>query len=282
MINFFNKKSISVSLGIFVAAVLILSASGIFGGAEVSAKARKHGGKSDARCSTTCPATEVTKGGVVYTYTAGAQYKCSMGWPSWGCGAVNSEAAARIGPGTLSGSFGLSCGNVHYFSVIKTRPVTPPTTPTTPTTSNPNNPGGGGSCPSGTTWCGTACLTSCGGSGTYVPTVMNTNIPATEGPVKLKTLGVTPPIGNPGYSCRIAWNDAFTSYNTDTHCTFTGTGGVSLKFDPASSTAPLYHDSGALRQESVYKMTCYQGTDTTKTETKETVCRINWNYQEVN
>ncbi|MES2059463.1 MAG: hypothetical protein V4438_00345 [Patescibacteria group bacterium] len=114
----------------------------------------------------------------------------------------------------------------------------------------------------------------------YVPTVINPNIPAAEGPVKLKALGANPPVGNTGYTCKISWDQSFASYDKDTHCTFTG-GGTSITFDPSTITAPTFFDSGSLTKDTNYKMSCHEGTNGFA-ETSEATCRLNWNYKEVN
>ncbi len=110
---------------------------------------------------------------------------------------------------------------------------------------------------------------------------INPNIPATEGPVKLKaSLGTNPPIGNSGYTCRVSWNESFISYDKETHCTFTSTN-VLIEFDPSATTAPTFYDATSLKTDTIFKMTCHEGNDFHVQES-EAICRLNWNYKEVN
>jgi uncharacterized integral membrane protein len=114
----------------------------------------------------------------------------------------------------------------------------------------------------------------------YTPSEINDNIPAAQGPVRLKTISPNIPIGNPGYSCTISWTSSFASYDKDTHCTFTG-GPTPISFDPSSSTAPTSFTSPALNKDTTYTMSCHEGSNGTVLKA-ETACRINWNYKEVN
>lgn len=112
---------------------------------------------------------------------------------------------------------------------------------------------------------------------------MNKNIPARIGPVSFKSptaLVVIPPIGNPGYTCRIAWNNAFASYDTTTLCTFTGPG-VNMSFEPASTSSPTFYDAGNIKNDTSFKMTCKDG-DMGTPKSTTAICRLNWNYKEVN
>lgn len=118
----------------------------------------------------------------------------------------------------------------------------------------------------------------------YVPfdEDMNPAIPARIGPVSLRSGGLvpTPPIGNSGYTCRVAWNNAFASYDTTTLCTFSGSG-VNLSFKPSATTSPTFYDAGNIRTDTSFKMTCRDGDTGTPQETTA-ICRLNWNYVEVN
>lgn len=61
----------------------------------------------------------IEKAGTTYSVSGYAKYERTCGknsFPSWGCDLVKSEIIERISPGVLSGSWGLSCGNVHGFS----------------------------------------------------------------------------------------------------------------------------------------------------------------------
>jgi hypothetical protein len=183
----------------------------------------------------------------------------------------------------LSATWGAGCGNIHSYSaqIIKRPPVV---TTTTTTTTN-----GGEECgaSSNTYYCELfrKCIPNneqCNAANpNFEVSDINPNIPATEGPVRLRaSLGANPPIGNTGYTCRVSWVDSFISYDKDTHCTFTATNTL-LEFDPASTTAPTFFDATSLTKDTVFKMSCHEGTDFHVQES-EAICRLNWNYKEVN
>lgn len=151
-------------------------------------------------------------------------------------------------------------------------------------------PGSSGGCTGGQYYCeifrqcvpsGEQCNTA---NPNYVPydESLNPSIPARVGPVGLRSKGLvpTPPIGNKGYTCRVAWNNAFSSYDTTTTCTFTGPG-VNLSFMPSATTSPTFYDANSIKTDSSFKMTCRDG-DTGIPQETTTVCRLNWDYVEVN
>lgn len=92
-------------------------------------------------CSHSCGYT-ISKNGYTYSVTGTARYesdRCGGSWPSWGCNYVQGEVIARINPSSLSGTWGLSCGNVHSYSasIIAAPTPVPTATPTrTPTATN--------------------------------------------------------------------------------------------------------------------------------------------------
>jgi len=271
-----NKKIIQIITACALALVLIVATSFFDDSSTALAKARRHGGKSSGgTCSNTCGPFTTTKAGTDYTFTAGAQYRCERGFPGWGCELLKNEAIARLGPNNLSGSWAVGCGNTHYYSATITR-------------SNPGSGGsgggGGGGCPSGQTYCANlnACATSCGGGNpNYTPFNINPNIPATEGPVKLKTLKITPPLVNKSQSCIVSWGDAFDSYDGLTICKFTAPS-INLEFKPGSTTAPTSTSITNIQKDTAVKMECGETDGSVASTTAEGVCRLNWAYVEVN
>ena len=92
----------------------------------------------------------IKQGGYTYSVRADSRYKrnkCSF--PSWGCDFLRSEVVPRLGPRSLSASWGLSCGNIHSYSAqileaptpiptaTPTRTPTPTMTPTATPTATP-------------------------------------------------------------------------------------------------------------------------------------------------
>lgn len=61
----------------------------------------------------------ITKDGVNYNVTGSATYTRICGqnsFPSWGCDFVKNEILDRLGPTSLSATWGLACGNTHSFT----------------------------------------------------------------------------------------------------------------------------------------------------------------------
>lgn len=77
----------------------------------------------------------ITKDGNTYNTVGSAAYPCSRGFSTRGCQIIQAEIVARIGPNALTGSWSLSCGNIHsYVAVLDVPTPTPTNTPTnTPT-----------------------------------------------------------------------------------------------------------------------------------------------------
>ena len=78
---------------------------------------------------------KIIKEGNTYNTVGSAAYPCSRGFSTRGCQIIQAEIVARIGPNALSGSWSLSCGNIHsYVAVLEVPTPTPTPTPTkTPT-----------------------------------------------------------------------------------------------------------------------------------------------------
>lgn len=94
----------------------------------------------------------IKQGGYTYSVRADSRYKrnkCSF--PSWGCDFIRSEVVTRLGPRSLSSSWGVSCGNIHSYSAqilevptpvptaTPTRTPTPTMTPTATLTATPTS-----------------------------------------------------------------------------------------------------------------------------------------------
>lgn len=271
-----NKKIIQTATACVLALVLIVVVSLYDDSSVAMAKKGRHhgGGGGGGTCTTTCGPYSATKDGITYSFTASSAGRCGGTFPSWGCELLRNEGISHLGPNSLSGSWGEGCGNVHSFNAsIVAR-------------SAGSGGGGGGGCSTGQFYCELfrQCIPTnqvCNDANPeYKPFRINPNILANEGPVKLKSLLAAPPLGAPGYSCKIVWNNSFVSYDENTICTFTGPNNVSLSFSPASTTAPTSYQSPALQQDSIFKMSCSEGANTAVEKT-ETVCRLNINYVEV-
>lgn len=273
-----KKKIFQIITACALALALIIVASLYDDSSTAFAKKRKHGGGGGGgRCNNTCGPYTVTKGGTDYTFTTGANYDCSRGWPGWGCELLKSEATSALGPNSLSGSWPVACGNMHYFAVASTRP-------SSGGSGGSGGGGGGGGCPYGTTYCANLgqCAASCGVSNpVYKPFKANPAIPATEDPVKLKTLKITPPLINKGASCVVSWSEAFDSYDGLTLCRFTAPN-VDLEFKPGDAEAPTSASVTNIQKDTAVKMECGQTDGLTASTTAEGVCRLNWAYVEVN
>jgi hypothetical protein len=148
-----------------------------------------------------------------------------------------------------------------------------------------------GGCPADSYYCDTkkACIPNgevCNKKGTYTPDQVNPLIPRDlPGPVKLKSLTPKPTIVNKGDSCTISWENAFTSYDKNTVCEFTGPNISPVTFEP-STTDKIDYTSLPITSTTIYKMTCHQvdskgikeaGTD----KSSEAICRLNAKYKEV-
>jgi hypothetical protein len=250
------------------------------------AKAHHHGGgggggghknvplNQQPHCPFSCNFV-ITKNGVTYSVAGHVTHTCDF---AFNCQELIDDAMGQISPTNLSYDWSLICGNEHGYTAT----IIPPAQPACKGSSCL----GGSGCGTGQYYCELfkQCLPNgaqCNAANPdYTPAVINPNIPATEGPVRLKTLSTNPPIGNPSYTCKISWGDSFASYDKDTHCTFTG-GSTSMSFDPTSSDAPTSFTSPALTHDTSYTMSCKEGATGNVIKT-ETSCRINWNYKEVN
>ena len=84
-------------------------------------------------CSASCSYT-IQQNGYTYSVTGVARYsrRGACSFPSWGCQFIRSEIVTRLSPTRLSGSWGLSCGNVHSFSarILSVPTPVPTSTPT--------------------------------------------------------------------------------------------------------------------------------------------------------
>ncbi len=89
-------------------------------------------------CSRTCT-YRIAKDSRTYNVTANVRYPCWRGWSSRGCSIIQAEIVPRLSPTTLSGSWGLSCGNIHSFAATLEATPTPTFTPTSTFTSTPTN-----------------------------------------------------------------------------------------------------------------------------------------------
>jgi hypothetical protein len=89
-------------------------------------------------CSKTCN-YRIAKDSRTYNVTANVLYPCWRGWSSRGCSIIQAEIVPRLSPTTLSGSWGLSCGNIHAFAATLEATPTPTSTPTSTFTSTPTN-----------------------------------------------------------------------------------------------------------------------------------------------
>jgi hypothetical protein len=90
---------------------------------------------SAATCAHKCNYT-ISKDGYTYSVVGTAYYSCGFNWPSNGCSIVQSQIVPRISPTRLSGSWALTCGNIHAFqaTILEAPTPTPTSTPTsTPT-----------------------------------------------------------------------------------------------------------------------------------------------------
>jgi hypothetical protein len=65
-------------------------------------------------CSRTCT-YRIAKDSRTYNVTARVLYPCWRGWSSRGCSIIQAEIVPRLSPTTLSGSWGLSCGNTDEY-----------------------------------------------------------------------------------------------------------------------------------------------------------------------
>jgi hypothetical protein len=150
---------------------------------------------------------------------------------------------------------------------------------------------GHGGCPADSYYCDVKkkCIPKtevCNPKGTYTPDPVNPLIPRDlPGPVKLKPLTPKPTIVNKGDSCTISWENAFTSYDKNTVCEFTGPNISPVTFEP-STTDKIDYTSLPITSTTIYKMTCHQvdskgikeaGTD----KSSEAICRLNAKYKEV-
>ncbi len=104
---------------VFFAFILIIGGMGLN-----TAEAR--GTSTSARnCRYThhCSYGVITKDGISYNVTGSATYtrKCGENsFPSWGCNFVKNEILDRLGPTSLSATWGLACGNTHSFTASLT------------------------------------------------------------------------------------------------------------------------------------------------------------------
>ncbi len=89
-------------------------------------------------CSRTCT-YRIAKDSRTYNVTARVLYPCWRGWSSRGCSIIQAEIVPRLSPTTLSGSWGLSCGNIHSFAATLEATPTPTSTPTSTFTPTPTN-----------------------------------------------------------------------------------------------------------------------------------------------
>ena len=84
-------------------------------------------------CSKTCN-YRVVKDSLTYNVTATAVYPCWRGWSTRGCEILKSSVVPRLSPTSLSGSWGVTCGNVHsYAATIEPTPTPTPTRTATAT-----------------------------------------------------------------------------------------------------------------------------------------------------
>ncbi len=152
----------------------------------------------------------------------------------------------------------------------------------------PENLSGGG-CGNGQYYCDVIgrCVSNsdskaCNQVGDYVAFQINPKIPALIGPVKLKdNLKGRPPIVNPGGSCVIDWSADFVSYDKLTVCKFSAPG-INIDFVPGDLAAPTSATILNIQKDTVYKMICSESDGLTPPEEDEGVCRLNWDYKEVN
>jgi hypothetical protein len=80
----------------------------------------------------------ITKEGSIYYAVGRAAYPCYRGFSTRGCEIIKAEIVARIGPNALTGSWGLSCGNIHsYVAILEVPTPTPTNTPTRTPTATP-------------------------------------------------------------------------------------------------------------------------------------------------
>jgi hypothetical protein len=149
--------------------------------------------------------------------------------------------------------------------------------------------GGGGGCGAGQYYCevngrcvANSDTSSCNRVGEYEPFEINQNIPAVAGPVKLRgNLNGKPPIVNKGATCVVDWSSEFVSYDKLTVCRFTAPG-VSIDFAPGDTSAPTSASILNIQNDTAYKMVCSESDGLTPPEESEGVCRLNWDYVEVN
>lgn len=115
------KKILSHKKFIIIAAAFALIIGSAIAVNQVDAASKK-------RCTRSCSFV-ASKAGYTYSVVTTANYPCRP-WPSWGCSLLQSEALARLSPGTLSGSWGLGCGNIHSYVayIIGTPPPQGPST----------------------------------------------------------------------------------------------------------------------------------------------------------
>jgi len=157
------------------------------------------------------------------------------------------------------------------------------------TPKNYNNRNGSGlSCSSGTYFCDVSetCIAnslSCDDMSNPPIFKINQNIPASIGPGKLKTKILTgkPAITNRGGSCVINWANAFATYDDFTTCTFTG-GVTPIDFAPGSESAPTSATISNLQKDTAVKLICRESDGYGEEVSAEGVCRINWDYKEIN
>ena len=99
-------------------------------------------------CQRTCT-YQITKDGYTYSVVGKGVYRCVLGWSTRGCAILQAEIVSRIGPSSLSGSWNLTCGNVHSYTANLLIPPTPtptetptvtPTATFTPTATPTNSP----------------------------------------------------------------------------------------------------------------------------------------------
>ncbi len=123
---------------------------------------------------------------------------------------------------------------------------------------------------------------TCNKPGDYEAFKINMKIPALIGPVKLKNnLTAKPPIVNKGFSCTVDWSSDFVSYDNLTVCTFSAPG-ITVEFSPGDEDAETSATINNVQGDVPYKITCRESDDLTPPDTDEGVCRLNWQYKEVN
>ncbi len=146
-----------------------------------------------------------------------------------------------------------------------------------------------GGCGAGQFYCDAtgSCMTNsdqskCNDTAKYTPFKINSNIPALNGPVKLRgRLTARPPIVDKGDSCVIEWGNDFNSYDQYTLCKFTAPN-ISLEFKPGDDASPTSTVINNVNNDIPYQMVCGEIDGLTPSTTDNGVCRLNWKSKEIN